>query len=119
MGIISIKGMEFFAHHGCFAEERTVGTRFSVDLSMEYDTSQAEESDNLHDTIDYQSVYGIVKEEMAVSSNLLEHVGRRIIKSIEAKFGGIGLIELEINKLNPPLGGKMESVSVYLSNDCS
>ncbi len=47
--------MEFFAHHGCFAEERIVGTHFLVDLSMEYDTSKAEISDNLEETIDYLS----------------------------------------------------------------
>jgi len=117
--MISINGMEFFAHHGCFAEERIVGTHFLVDLSMEYDTSKAEISDNLEETIDYQEVYQLVKKEMEISSNLLEHVGRRIINSIENNFPQIGLIELEICKLNPPLGGKMHSVSIQLDNDGS
>jgi hypothetical protein len=40
MGMISVEGMEFFAYHGCFAEEQVIGTRFIVDFYFETDTSQ-------------------------------------------------------------------------------
>ena len=57
MSTISIEGMEFFAYHGCFAEEQIIGTKFSIDLFLEVDTSRAELSDNLKDTVNYQSVF--------------------------------------------------------------
>ncbi|MFA5417582.1 MAG: dihydroneopterin aldolase [Bacteroidales bacterium] len=112
--IISIEGMEFFAYHGCFAEEQVIGTKFRVDLFLRVDTTLAEESDRLQDTVNYQAVYQFVKIEMRINSKLLEHVGRRILNRIKAEFPTVGSARVKICKLNPPLGGKMEFVSVEL-----
>ncbi len=114
MSVISIEGMEFFAYHGCFKEEQIIGTKFNVDLFIETDTSVAEESDNLHDTVNYLAVYQSVKEEMDTTSKLLEHVGRRILKRIRKDFPTIVHAKIKIKKLNPPLGGKMDFVSLEL-----
>ena len=112
MAIISIEKMEFYAYHGCFEEERKIGTWFSVDMSMEVDTSKAEMSDNLDDTVNYQAVYQVVKREMMVPSKLLEHVARRILTAVQKEFPAVSYAWIKIKKMNPPLGGKMESVSV-------
>jgi dihydroneopterin aldolase len=114
MSIISIEGMEFFAYHGCFKEEQVIGTKFRVDLFMKVNTAVAEESDQLHDTVNYQAAYGFVKEEMKINAKLLEHVGRRILDRIKAEFPTVDHARLKICKLNPPLGGKMDFVSVEL-----
>ncbi len=47
MSTISIEGMEFYAYHGCFAEEQLIGTWFVVDLFLETDTTEAEQTDDL------------------------------------------------------------------------
>jgi len=114
MSVISIEGMEFFAYHGCFKEEQLIGTKFIVDLFLSVDTSNAEESDNLIDTVNYQEVYLLVKKEMEITSKLLENVGNRILKSTKEKFPQIEKATLKIRKMNPPLGGKMNFVSVTL-----
>ncbi len=62
MSVISIEGMEFFAYHGCFAEEQLIGTWFVVDLFMHVDTSAAEQSDKLQETVNYLAVYQVVKK---------------------------------------------------------
>jgi 7,8-dihydroneopterin aldolase/epimerase/oxygenase len=117
MGMIMVEGMEFFAYHGCFAEEQVIGTRFIVDFYIETDTRQAEQSDDLKQTINYQTVYQLVKKEMEIKAHLLEHVAHRILKSVTAAFPAIAAAEVKIFKLNPPLGGKVERVSVTLSTD--
>lgn len=114
MGMISIEGMEFFAYHGCFKEEQIIGTRFMVDLYLDTDTSQAEISDNLADTINYQAVYHLVAEEMTVKSKLLEHVAHRIVDRICAEFPAVKSARIKVSKMNPPVGGKVESVSVEI-----
>ncbi len=114
MSTISIEGMEFFAYHGCFAEEQIIGTKFSIDLFMEVDTSKAELSDDLLETVNYQSVYELVKEEMKTKSKLLENVGRRILDKIKISFPQVNTAKIKIRKLNPPLGGKMSFVSLEL-----
>ncbi len=114
MSTIAIEGMEFFAYHGCFKEEQVIGTKFSIDLFLKVNTNEAEKSDKLEDTVNYQAVYQLVKEEMESKSNLLEHVGRRILESIREAFPQIDSAKIKIRKLNPPLGGKMDFVSLEL-----
>ena len=114
MSIISIEGMEFFAHHGCFKEEQVIGTKFRIDLFMEVDTSTSEQSDRLKDTVNYQSVFQLVKKEMETPSKLLEHVGHRILDRVKQKFPKVEHARIKIRKLNPPLGGKMDFVSLEL-----
>ena len=114
MSIISIEGMEFFAYHGCFTEEQIIGTKFNIDLYLTVDTGKAEESDSLHDTVNYQEVFQLVKSEMQVSSKLLEHVGRRVLEKVKLTFPQVDHAKIKIKKLNPPLGGKMDFVSVTI-----
>jgi len=114
MGTISIEGMEFFAYHGHFKEEQIIGTRFTVDLFMDTDTREAEETDNLAKTVNYQAVYGLVAQEMAIKSYLLENVARRVLKCITREYPQITASRIKISKMNPPVGGKVEKVSVEL-----
>ncbi len=106
--------MEFFAYHGCFKEEQLIGNQFLVNLELETETGDAEVSDKLVDTINYQEVYNTIGEQMAVKSHLLEHVGRRILDSLKSRFEGIEKIKVKISKMHPPMGGKMECVSLEI-----
>lgn len=115
MGTIAINGMHFYAHHGCFAEERAIGTHFCVDLTLQTDTSRAEESDNIADTVNYLEVYHVVKREMERPSNLLEHVAHRVVEAVRKEFVGVESVTVKVYKLNPPLGGQMESVCVEVT----
>ena len=114
MSQISIEGMEFFAHHGCMKEEQIIGNRFIVDFYCETDTFEAEKSDDLATTVDYQTVYELIKKEMVLKSKLLEHVARRILDRVCAHFPQIQEAEVRVCKLNPPVGGKVERVCVLL-----
>ena len=116
MGTIAIEGMEFHAFHGCFKEEQIIGNTFIVDVILEAETMASEESDNLDETVNYAEVFDLVKQEMQIKSKLLEHVARRIINAILAKFEEIEFVEVKVSKLNPPVGGKVHSVSVTLDN---
>ncbi len=114
MSTISIEGMEFYAYHGCFYEEQIIGTKFLVDLYLETDTSEAEKSDKLKQTVNYQDVYLLVKNEMEKKSNLLENVARRILNSIGKRYPQIMFLRIKLSKMNPPIGGKVERVSLTL-----
>lgn len=114
MGTISIEGMEFFAYHGHFKEEQIIGTRFTVDLFMETNTQEAEETDNLAKTINYQAVYGLIALEMAIKSHLLENVARRVLNRIIREYPQITASRIKISKMNPPVGGKVEKVSIEI-----
>lgn len=114
--MISIEGMEFYAYHGCFSEEQLIGTWFVVDLFLEVDTTRAERSDNLRDTVNYQEVYQLVRKEMEINAKLLEHVGRRILDAVHQAFPQVQHARVKVRKMNPPLGGKMDFVSLTLES---
>ena len=115
MGLIQIENMEFYAFHGHFKEERIVGNKFLVDLTIETDMKTPAESDNLKDAVNYQRIYDIVKSQMGMKSHLLEHIAGRILDSIYAEMDGIEKVTIKISKMNPPMGGKIGSVSVVMT----
>jgi|SRR5450759_10922 dihydroneopterin aldolase len=115
MGLIQIENMEFYSFHGHFKEERIVGNKFLVDLTIETDMKVPAESDNLKDAVNYQHVYEIVKQQMEMKSHLLEHIAGRILDAIYADIEGINKVTVKVSKLNPPMGGKIGSVSIVLT----
>ena len=114
MATIEIEGMEFYAFHGHFEVEKIAGNRFIVNLTLEADCNKAAQTDHLEDTLDYQKAYLAVKEEMAIPSDLLEHVAQRIITRISQEFPQAIKIKVKVSKMNPPMGGQIEKVSVTL-----
>jgi dihydroneopterin aldolase len=115
MGQLVLEKMEFFAHHGHFSEEQTIGGRFTVDLVIDTDFSKAAETDNLEDGVDYSLVYEHVKEEMRKPSKLLEHLARRIADSVYTVSDRITKVTVTVSKLNPAIGGTMNKFSVIFS----
>lgn len=115
MAEIAIEGMEFFSYHGHFKEESVIGTRFIIDLFIETNTEKAEQSDHLKDTVNYLEVYQLIKEEMKTPSHLIEHVARRILNRVKKQYSEIEYIKIKLRKMNPPLGGQINSVSIMLS----
>ena len=112
MGVIHIEKMEFYAYHGCFAEEAVVGNHFEVNLWMETDMSAPSVSDNINDALNYQLAYFIVKEQMEIRSHLLEHVSQRILDALFERFPQLAEAKVKVSKLHPPMGGPMRGVSV-------
>ena len=116
MGIIRIEEMEFYAFHGHYKEEQIVGNRFLVDLELEADLMPAAVSDNLEDAVNYQLAYRVVKDEMKRhTSNLLENIGNRILDALYRELPNIQKASVKIRKMNPPMGGPIQSVSVTMS----
>ena len=116
MSEIILDNMEFHAFHGCLEHEKNLGNSFLVTVKIQIDTTQAGISDNLEDTLNYQLVYDVIKSQMEMRSNLIEHLARRIIDAVMGKFDQIKSIKLKLTKLNPPLGAKVESVSIKLES---
>jgi dihydroneopterin aldolase len=115
MGLIKIENMEFYSFHGHFKEERIVGNKFLVDLIIETDMTLPAKSDNLKDAVNYQKAYDIVKSEMETKSHLLEHIAGRILDALYSEMGGIKKVTVKVSKMNPPMGGKIGSVSVIMT----
>ena len=117
MSRIALENMLFYAHHGCFEEEQAIGTRFRLDVTYETDTTRAQQTDDISDTVSYLDVYQTVKRGMVKPSHLLEHVGERICESVLSEYPAIDSVSVKVSKLAPPLGGELEAVSVEITKD--
>ncbi len=115
IGKIELTGIRIFAHHGCFEQEREIGNFFIVDMECLTDMSLPMLDDNLDSAVNYQKIYDLVKEEMAVPSRLLEHVAGRILLRLRKDFPEVVSAKVSVAKLNPPLGGEVASSRVTLS----
>lgn len=104
--------MEFHAFIGCLQHEKTLGNQFTVTVTMFFDGKKAQQTDNLEDTINYQQIFDIVKDEMSHPCNLIENAAFRIINSLKTNILEVEKWEVELSKLNPPLGSKVEKVTV-------
>ena len=114
-GTIEIENMEFYAFHGCYDTEKRVGNRFLVSLWLNADLDRPAAGDRVADTINYLDVYETVAAEMAVVSNILEHVAARIVEAVYARFPQLGKVTVKVSKLSPPLGGPVAKASVVLT----
>jgi dihydroneopterin aldolase len=114
MGLIYLTDMEFYAYHGCFKEEQVAGNWFMVDLTLKTNMDKASQTDSIKDTLNYQMAYKVVKQEMAQTSHLLEHVARRILEALFKEFTQLEYARVKVSKMNPPMGGRMKSVCVEM-----
>ena len=114
MSTIRLKNIKIYAFHGCMLEEGQIGSDYLVNLSVRANLDKAAKTDELSDTVDYVLLQKIVKDEMAIRSKLLEHVGRRIVDRILKTVSLVNFVKVTVSKVNPPIGGDVAEVSVTL-----
>jgi dihydroneopterin aldolase len=114
MGTIRIEGMKFYAYHGHYDIEQIVGNQFIVDVKIKMNCKDAAENDELKFALNYQSIYELVQKEMKKKSRLLENVAHRILNVIYLEFPNIKKVTVKVSKINPPMGGEINNVSVSI-----
>ena len=114
MGIIKLTNIRTFSFHGCLEEEAKIGSNYSVNLTIKTNLEPSAKTDELTDTVDYVDLNRIVVEEMAIRAKLLEHVAKRIIDRVLKELKMVTKIEVEVTKLNPPIGGDVEGVTIIM-----
>ncbi len=113
---IEVNGIKLYAFHGCMPEERRIGGHYIVDVKITTDFTAAANTDDLNKTIDYVVVNKIVREEMAVRSKLIEHVGQRIVNRIKKEVNNIEHLYVKIVKLSPPINGDVNNVAIIIED---
>lgn len=111
---IELEQMRFFAYHGVMPQEKVVGNNFEVNLRIKTNFEAAIHEDLLDNTISYADLYDVVKVEMMVPSDLIEHVAGRILQALISRWATIDAVELKVSKLNPPIPGEIAKASVQL-----
>ncbi len=117
MGKIILKGLEFFAHHGFYEEERKIGNKYSIDIEVSTDFKRASTEDDLTGTINYEVLYEIINDIMKTPTKLLETIGKKIIQEVRLRLGSELDVLVSVSKFNPPIGGICERATVVISSE--
>jgi len=117
MGIITLEGLEFFSYHGYHAEERKLGNKYSVDISVGANVEKAASTDKLQYTVNYSKIYEMINQVMSKPTSLLEKMADKIIAGTFILYPDIEFVEVTVSKFNPPLGGICHKAKVTLKKD--
>jgi len=132
MAIIALEGMRFNAPHGYYPEEQVLGNEFILDVLVSTDFFVAAITDELYEeakeeeddddemetspnTVNYETLYLICQMEMRKPTKLLETLVNRIADRISRHFDEVTGLVVRLRKLNPPLGGRVDSAWVLTS----
>jgi len=111
MGLITVEGIRVFAYHGHLPEEAVLGGHFIVNVWVEADTVEVEKTDDLNDTVDYVKIIEIVKQQMTIRSNMIEHPAKRIVDAI-LPLNKVDKVTVEVEKVLPPIDATFDKISV-------
>lgn len=94
---ISLNDVEFFAFHGMYEEEKILGNTFIVNLVVDFTPSQTIVK-NISETIDYVTLFEIVKTRMAKPTPLLETIVSELAETILNDFTTVNTVFVKITK---------------------
>lgn len=100
--MVSLKGLRFWSFHGVFPEERVLGNWFTVNLEVEFTTTQP--IVELENTIDYGTLFQWMKEEMDIPTALLEELASRMVEKCKNRISSLKKVQIEIQKQQPSIG---------------
>lgn len=109
---IFVNDIQLHAYHGVMPQEQLTGNDYLVSVSAQYPIDKAIITDDVQHTLNYAMVYDIVKEEMGISSKLVEHVAGRIAQHLMKQFADISAVRVRVTKLNPPMGAQCAGAGV-------
>lgn len=109
---IFVNDIQLHAYHGVMPQEQLTGNDYLVSVSAQYPIDKAITTDDVQHTLNYAMVYDIVKEEMGISSKLVEHVAGRIAQHLMKQFADTSAVRVRVTKLNPPMGAQCAGAGV-------
>lgn len=115
MFTINLHQLIFHSFHGVYDEERILGNTFEVNVSIAFVAHQQVTS--LEETINYVSVYEIIKQRMSQTTPLLETLAQELTQKIYDFDNRIKTISVSVEKKNPPISNMEGSVSVTYKKD--
>ena len=113
MFTIHLNNLKFYSYHGIHEEERIVGSEYLVNAAVVF--GGEEKIVSLHQTVNYVSIFRIIKEHMDEPTPLLETLAQSIVEQIKEMDNQLKSISVRIEKMNPPIPSFTGSVGVTYS----
>lgn len=106
--------MQFMGRFGVTAEERAEPQPIEVDLLVRLDLSKPARTDDLADTVNYASLFDLVREVVEERSfHLLEALAAAIADTVLTDHP-VDDVEVRVRKPKAPLPGAFDAVEVRI-----
>lgn len=110
---ITLKNCGFFARHGVYNEEETLGQRFFVDAVLTVDGGNALQEDSLEGTVDYGAAFSVIERIIHGKRRyLIEALALEAAQALCEEFPTVASAEITIRKPNAPVQGVLDYVEV-------
>lgn len=108
--------MTFYTYNGVFDEEKKLGQKIEVDVSIDFPIEDVVKNDDLNTTISYVNVFNVVKEFVKNNSfNLIESLANNLLNNLLNEFKKASLITLKVRKYSVPINGIFDDVEIEVS----
>ncbi|WP_321446841.1 dihydroneopterin aldolase [uncultured Cohaesibacter sp.] len=118
MDRIILRDLAFFAYHGVFEEEATLGQRFYFDLDCYLDMRPAGQSDDETMTVRYDF---IVKRLADIVQNqrfkLIEALAEAVAKDLLTQFPQLQQVRIKVRKPEAPIPAIIKDIAVEITRD--
>ena len=117
MGKIVLRDLRFYAYHGVYEEERLTGNHFTIDIDIESPIEAAAMTDEIGETINYETVYLICQSVMRRPTKLLETLVVEIMEGLKHQFLNMTEVRIKLSKANPIPGERMASAAIEITEN--
>ena len=118
LDIIRLHNAVFYAYHGVMSDEQNLGGKFEVDLDLYCDLSDAKQSDTLHRTVNYEKVYGVMKEAVVGKKYfLIEALANSIADKVLKGFSEVQKVVVRVRKPGAAIHGIIDHVEVEVESE--
>ncbi|MEA1973560.1 MAG: dihydroneopterin aldolase [Candidatus Cloacimonadota bacterium] len=112
---IRLNEMKFYGYHGVYQEERNLGQRFIVNLTVSTNPDKDREIRKLEETIDYTKIYSEIEDIMENQQfHILEDCANVILDAIFEKFPKVVCANVAIQKPSVPMKAHLKSVEIEI-----
>lgn len=117
MDVIRLKNMVFYGYHGVSESEKSLGGKFEVDLDLYLPLKKPGQTDDLHDTLDYEAIYRTVDDctknhKFYLIEALAETIARTVITEHNVKH-----LLIRVRKPHASVKGVLDTVEVELDRN--
>lgn len=110
---ISLHGVKFYGFHGIMEEEKKLGNTFILNMYVDI-LPLVNTITKLSETIDYVSLYELVKRRMEKPTPLLETIVGELAESIFNKYSIAHTVYIELTKQHVPISNLEGNMSVSI-----
>lgn len=115
MDKIIIKNLEVFSYHGVNPEEKILGQKFLVDVTLYTSIKKAGCDDNIESTISYSKAIKLLKKLMQEDKyNLLEKVATNLARGLFCEFKTLKKVKICLKKPMAPIDAHFDYVAVKI-----